>query len=111
MARDRPKEFQHDAPLPGWLHLWRCWVNRFNVLLTALAALSFVQRRRQGHVGPSVCCLVCWPLWLPLSPLAGYFRLQALPLAYYAWPLTILVGYNVLISVMKRFYVRRYGWQ
>ena len=47
----------------------------------------------------------------PRSPLAGYFKLHALPPAYYARLLVILVGYSVLISVMKRLYVRRYCWQ
>ena len=41
LARDGPNEVQHEPPLPGWLHLWRCYVNPFNLLLTALAALSF----------------------------------------------------------------------
>jgi Mg2+-importing ATPase len=50
-------------------------------------------------------------LWLPLGPLAAYFKLEALPLAYYAWLLVILLGYGLLTSLMKRFYVRRYGWQ
>ncbi|MBK1712659.1 magnesium-translocating P-type ATPase [Rubrivivax gelatinosus] len=41
LARDGPNEVQHEAPLPGWLRLWRCWLNPFNLLLTALALLSF----------------------------------------------------------------------
>ena len=36
LARDGPNEIQHEPPLPGWLHLWRCYVNPFNLLLTAL---------------------------------------------------------------------------
>lgn len=86
-------------------------MNPFNVLLTAMAALSLFSGDAKATVGPSVRCSICWPLWLPLSPLAGYCKLRALPLAYHAWPLAILIGYSVLISSMKRFYVRRYGWQ
>ena len=41
LTRDGPNEVQHVAPLPGWLRLWRCYLNPFNVLLTALALLSF----------------------------------------------------------------------
>ena len=41
LARDGPNEVQHEAPLPGWLRLWRCYLNPFNLLLTALALLSF----------------------------------------------------------------------
>ncbi len=50
-------------------------------------------------------------LWLPLGPLAGYFKLQALPLAYYGWLAGILLGYGLLTTLMKRLYIRRYGWQ
>ena len=41
LARDGPNEFEHEKPLPGWLHLWHCYLNPFNLLLTALAALSW----------------------------------------------------------------------
>ena len=42
LARDGPNEVQHEPPLPGWLRLWRCYLNPFNLLLTALALLSFI---------------------------------------------------------------------
>jgi Mg2+-importing ATPase len=50
-------------------------------------------------------------LWLPLGPLAGYFKLQALPVAYYGWLVAILIGYGALTTWMKRLYIRRHGWQ
>jgi len=50
-------------------------------------------------------------LWLPLGPLAGYFKLQPLPAAYYGWLAAILLGYCTLTTMMKRLYIRRYGWQ
>ena len=40
LVRDGLYEVQHEAPLPGWLRLWRCYLNPFNLLLTALALLS-----------------------------------------------------------------------
>jgi Mg2+-importing ATPase len=50
-------------------------------------------------------------LWLPMGPLAADFKLQALPAPYFAWLLAILLGYGLLTSLMKRFYIRRFGWQ
>lgn len=41
LDRDGPNDVQHEAPLPRWLRLWRCHLNPFNLLLTALALLSF----------------------------------------------------------------------
>ena len=46
-----------------------------------------------------------------MSPLAHYFKLQALPLTYFPWLLLILVAYAVLTQAMKGWYARRYGWQ
>ncbi len=50
LARDGPNEIAHEAPLPGWLRLWRCYVNPFNLLLTALALLSFLSADSKATV-------------------------------------------------------------
>ena len=50
-------------------------------------------------------------IFLPMGQLAAYFKLQALPLGYFPWLVGILLGYCVLTTVMKRFYIRRFGWQ
>ncbi len=50
-------------------------------------------------------------LWLPLGPLASYFRLQALPPACFGWLVAILISYCLLTTLMKRVYIRRFGWQ
>uniref|UniRef100_UPI0025905A3A HAD-IC family P-type ATPase n=1 Tax=Aquitalea sp. TaxID=1872623 RepID=UPI0025905A3A len=49
-------------------------------------------------------------IFLPMGPLAGYFKLQALPWSYFPWLVAILLGYATLTTVLKRFYIRRYGW-
>jgi Mg2+-importing ATPase len=36
-----PNEVEQEKPLPGWLHLWHCYKNPFNLLLTALAIISY----------------------------------------------------------------------
>lgn len=46
-----------------------------------------------------------------MGPLAHYFRLQALPLAYFGWLMVILLGYMGLTQWMKGFYSRHFGWQ
>lgn len=50
-------------------------------------------------------------LWLPQGPLAGWFGLVPLPAAYFGWLAALLLGYGTLVSLMKRLYVRRHGWQ
>ena len=42
MARDGPNEVDHEKPVPWWLHLWHCYKNPFNLLLTGLAVVSYL---------------------------------------------------------------------
>ncbi|WP_176752735.1 hypothetical protein [Nitrosospira sp. Nsp1] len=50
-------------------------------------------------------------IFIPMGPFAKYFKLQALPLAYFPILAAILLGYMILTQAMKGFYIRRYGWQ
>ncbi|MDD4915939.1 MAG: magnesium-translocating P-type ATPase [Methylococcales bacterium] len=50
-------------------------------------------------------------LLLPMSGLAGYFKLHALPASYFPWLGGILLGYMVLTQAMKGLFARRFGWQ
>ena len=73
--------------------------------------LPFVQSFTAAPLMVMTVAIMAIGLWLPLGPLADYFKLQALPLAYYGWLVAILLGYALLTTVMKRFYIRRHGWQ
>jgi P-type Mg2+ transporter len=73
--------------------------------------LPFVQSRAAAPLMAMTVGIVALGLWLPLGPLADDFRLVPLPPAYYLWLLAILVGYGTLTTVMKRYYIRRFGWQ
>ena len=73
--------------------------------------LPLVQSRAAWPLTVMTLVIMALGLWLPLSPLAGYFKLQALPAAYYGWLLAILLGYSLLTTLMKRVYRRRFGWQ
>jgi Mg2+-importing ATPase len=42
LVRDGPNEVAHEQPVPGWLHLWHCYRNPFNLLLTVLAVVSYL---------------------------------------------------------------------
>lgn len=73
--------------------------------------LPFVHSRAAAPLVGMTLAIMAVGLWLPVGPLAGYFRLQALPAAYYGWLAVILLGYCTLTTLMKRVYIRRYGWQ
>ena len=55
--------------------------------------------------------IMCAGIFLPMGPLAGHFKLEALPLSYFPWLVVILLCYAVLTTLLKRVYIKRYGWQ
>jgi len=81
------------------------------VHLVRTPRLPFVQSRAAAPLMAMTLLIVALGLWLPNGALAGYFGLQALPAAYYGWLVAILLGYCTLVTLMKRIYIRRYGWQ
>jgi Mg2+-importing ATPase len=50
-------------------------------------------------------------IFIPLGPLAQNFKLQALPMSYFPILTAFLVAYMVLTQLMKKYYLRRFGWQ
>ena len=73
--------------------------------------LPFVQSHAAWPLMATTLAVVAVGIWLPMGPLASYFKLQALPLAYFGWLVALVLGYAVLATVLKRLYVQRYGWQ
>lgn len=73
--------------------------------------LPVIESRASATLTAMTLAIMALGLWLPMGPLAEYFKLQALPLAFFAWLAGILLGYALLTTVMKRLYIRRYGWQ
>ena len=73
--------------------------------------LPFIESRAATSLTVMTLAIMALGVFLPMGPLADDFRLQALPLAYFPWLAAILLGYCVLTTVMKRLYIRRFGWQ
>ena len=45
-----PNEVEHEKPLPAWRHLWHCYGNPFNLLLTVLAFISVLTQDLKAAV-------------------------------------------------------------
>ncbi|HWU85377.1 MAG TPA: magnesium-translocating P-type ATPase, partial [Rhodocyclaceae bacterium] len=73
--------------------------------------MPFLQSRAAWPVLLMSMAVAATAALLPMGPWAAYFRFVALPHAYFAWLLVILVAYIVLAQGMKAYYARRYGWQ
>ncbi len=61
-SRDGPNEVEHQKPLPAWVRLWHCYLNPLNLLLTMLAALSYLSgdARSPLVVGLMVALSTLW---------------------------------------------------
>lgn len=72
--------------------------------------IPFVQSRASNTLTVMTLSIMALGVMLPMSPLAPYFKLQALPGIYFAYVGAILLGYVTLTQLMKGIYTRRYGW-
>lgn len=73
--------------------------------------LPFIQSRAAWPLLGMTLAVMAAGVFLPMGPLAEYFKLQALPLPFFGWLIAILLGYAVLATALKRIYIRRFGWQ
>ncbi len=73
--------------------------------------IPFLQSRASWPLISMTAATMGVGILLPMSALAPYFKLQALPLAYFPWLLVIVLSYMLMTQAMKGWYARRYGWQ
>jgi len=73
--------------------------------------IPFIQSRAATPLLVMTAIIMAIGIFLPMGPLAHYFKLQALPPLYFVFLPMILLAYMGLTQAMKGFYVRRYGWQ
>jgi len=73
--------------------------------------IPFIQSRAAPALMLMTAMIMAIGIFLPMGPLASYFKLQALPPLYFVFLPVILLAYMLLTQVMKQYYVRRFGWQ
>jgi Mg2+-importing ATPase len=73
--------------------------------------IPFIESRAAWPLTVMTGCIMIVGIFLPMGPLANYFKMQTLPASYFAFLTVILLGYIALTQAMKGFYARRYGWQ
>jgi P-type Mg2+ transporter len=73
--------------------------------------VPFIESRAAGPLLAMTGLIMAVGIFLPMGPLAHYFKLQALPPLYFVFLPVILLGYVVLTQAMKNVYTRRFGWQ
>lgn len=81
------------------------------VHLIRTAKLPFLQSRAATPLMVMTGVIMAIGIFLPMGPLAHYFKLQALPPLYFTLLPLILLAYMGLTQAMKGIYRRRWGWQ
>ena len=73
--------------------------------------IPFIQSRASTPLMVMSGLIMAIGIFLPMGPLAHYFKLQALPPLYFMFLPMILLAYMGLTQAMKGLYTRRFGWQ
>jgi Mg2+-importing ATPase len=73
--------------------------------------IPFLQSRPSTALLIATSVIMAVGIFLPMGPIASYFKFEPLPWAYFPILALILAGYMVLTQGMKNFYTRRFGWQ
>jgi Mg2+-importing ATPase len=70
--------------------------------------VPFFQSRAAPQVIALTAIVMAVGVAIPFSPIGAAVGLRALPLAYFAWLIGILLGYCTLTQLVKRWYIRRF---
>jgi len=73
--------------------------------------IPFIQSRPGNALLVMTVAIMAVGIFLPMGPLAPYFKMVPLPLTYFPILAIILLSYIVLTQLMKNFYSKRFGWQ
>jgi len=73
--------------------------------------IPFLQSRASWPLLATTAVIMGIGIFLPMGPLAYYFKFQPLPPSYFAFLLVVLLSYMGLTQAMKRWYTERYGWR
>ncbi len=73
------------------------------------AKLPFIQTRASKPVTLLSLAGIFLLTLLPSTQIGEALGLVSMPLMYYGWLLLIVAGYLVITTVVKVFYIRRYG--
>ena len=73
--------------------------------------IPFLQSRAAMPLLVMTGVIMAIGIFLPMGPLASYFKLGALPPLYFVFLPVILLAYMGLTQAVKGFYIRKFGWQ
>ncbi len=73
--------------------------------------VPFIESRPGLPLLLTTAAIMAIGIFIPMGPLAKNFKLEALPMSYFPILAAFLACYMVFTQLMKRFYLRKFGWQ
>ena len=92
----------------GWF-VESMWTQTLVIHMIRTAKLPFVQSRASAPVTVLSLLGIAIVTVIPFTPLAAPLELTALPAVYFAGLAVIAAGYMLLVTAVKKVYIRRYG--
>ncbi len=92
----------------GWF-VESMWTQTLVIHMIRTAKLPFVQSRASAPVTVLSLLGIAIVTIIPFTPLAAPLELTALPAVYFAGLAVIVAGYMLLVTAVKKVYIRRYG--
>jgi Mg2+-importing ATPase len=71
--------------------------------------IPFIQSWAAAQVVALTSLIMLIGIMIPFTPLAEYLKMQALPLSYFPYLVTILTGYCILTQSVKHWFINKFG--
>ena len=79
------------------------------VHLVRTSRVPFLESRASVPMLMATFSIMALGIWLPFSPFASMLGMQPLPALYFPWLAVILIGYFLVVQIVRRIYTRIYG--
>lgn len=92
----------------GWF-VESMWTQTLVIHMIRTAKIPFAQSRASYSVSMLSLLGIAFVTALPFTSLGGAIGFSALPTLYFVFLALVVLGYSLLVTMMKKAYIRRYG--
>ena len=92
----------------GWF-VESMWTQTLVIHMIRTAKIPFAQSRASYSVSILSLLGIAFVTALPFTSLGGAIGFSALPTLYFVFLTLVVLGYSLLVTMMKKAYIRRYG--
>lgn len=92
----------------GWF-VESLWTQTIIIHMMRTERIPFIQSRPSAAVLLFTVLAVILGTILPFTPIGGYLEMTSLPVIYFPWLAVTVISYVLLIQVIKKIYINKYG--